>query len=84
MSTYTGILRDDHIEWTASAPPKLPANGVRVQVTLLDDVPVVATQGQQMASALARLATNHAVANIPDPLAWEREIRQDRELPGRD
>jgi hypothetical protein len=83
-TTYTGILRNNQIEWTPPVPPKLPADGVRVQVTLLDAVPNSATQGQQMAAALSRLAANHSVASIDDPLAWERETRQDRELPGRD
>ena len=83
-TTYTGILRDNQIEWTQPAPPKAPAEGLRVQVTLLDAVPNSASQGQQMAAALARLAANHALASIADPLAWERELRQDRELPGRD
>ena len=82
-TTYTGILRDDRIEWTAPAP-KVPAKGVRVQVTLLEGTAPADAQGQQMADALSRLASSHAVADIPDPLAWEREIRQDRELPGRD
>lgn len=82
-ATYAGILRDNHIEWTTPEPPKLPAEGVRVQVTLLDAVPDSKSQGQQMAAALARLAANHAVQSIPDPLAWERELRQDRDLPGR-
>lgn len=82
-ATYTGMLRNNQIEWTPPAPPQLPADGVRVQVTLLDAVPNAVSQGGQMAAALARLAANHADESIVDPLAWERETRMDRELPGR-
>jgi hypothetical protein len=81
--TYTGILRDNSIEWTAPAP-ELPPEGVRVQVTLLEGGPAACDQGQQMAAALGRLAAARALATIADPVAWEREVRQDRELLGRD
>ncbi len=33
---------------------------------------------------LAIIAKGADVSNIPDPLAWQREIRADRPLPGRD
>jgi hypothetical protein len=82
-TTYTGILRDNRIEWTAAAPPELPADGVRVQVTLLDAVPAIG-QGEQMAAALARLAAQDGLSSIGDAAAWQREVRKDRELPGRD
>ena len=36
-----------------------------------------------MADALTRLAEIDAMADISDAAAWEREARQDRELPGR-
>ena len=37
-----------------------------------------------MAQVLEELAAQDTVAEaIPDPAAWQREIRQDRELPGR-
>lgn len=83
-TSYQGILRDNQIEWTQSTPPELPPGGVRVQSTFLDTLPKAATQGQQMAAALARVAAKGALDGIADPAAWEREVRQDRELPGRD
>ena len=82
-TSYTGILRDNHIEWTSPAPI-LPAEGVHVQVTLLEQVPAPPNQGQRMASALACLAANGGVATITDPHVWERETRTDRDLPRRD
>lgn len=37
-----------------------------------------------MAAVLSQLAAAGGIRSIPDPLAWQREIRQDRPLPGRD
>ncbi len=36
-----------------------------------------------MAAALEKLAKAKAFAGI-NPVAWQRDVRQDRELPGRD
>jgi hypothetical protein len=41
-------------------------------------------RGVMMAEALAELARIGAFSEIGDPAEWEREIRRDRPLPGRD
>lgn len=41
-------------------------------------------QGQRMASVLQRMADRNALSHISDPAAWQREIRKDRPLPGRE
>lgn len=41
-------------------------------------------QGQQMAAILQRMADRQALSEISDPVAWQKEIRQDRPLPGRE
>ncbi|HEU4885692.1 MAG TPA: hypothetical protein VFT45_25885, partial [Longimicrobium sp.] len=41
-------------------------------------------QRQIAVAALAELAAAGGIASIPDPAAWEREVRQDRPLPGRE
>jgi hypothetical protein len=56
--------------------------------TLVDEAPVetagvAGKQGAAMAAALTRLAEMNALADIRDAAAWEQEIRQDREWPGR-
>jgi len=43
-----------------------------------------AERGRRMADALRKLAAIDAFAEIEDPAAWEREIRRDRPLPGRE
>jgi len=44
-----------------------------------------AYNGKRMAQALEELAQNVDISQtIPDPVAWQREQRKDRKLPGRD
>ncbi|MFN0123513.1 MAG: hypothetical protein ACKV2V_23670 [Blastocatellia bacterium] len=40
--------------------------------------------GDAMAGILEQLAKRQSLAGIEDPVAWEREVREDRLLPGRD
>jgi hypothetical protein len=85
METYRAILKGNRLEWIESEPTHLDAEQP-VEVTILDtpgDVDAT-TQGQRMAKALERLAASNAFADIKDPVAWQREVRKDRPLPGRD
>lgn len=41
-------------------------------------------QGQLMAAILQRMADRNALSHIADPVAWQKEMRQDRPLPGRE
>ena len=43
-----------------------------------------ASAGGRMAEALEKLAASDAFSEISDPSEWQREIRKDRPLPGRD
>ena len=54
-------------------------------VTILEEEPMQEKngRGQRMAAVLEKLAQAQAFAGI-DPVAWQQDIRQDRELPGRD
>ena len=85
METYRAILKGNRLEWTGSGPTNLDSEQP-VEVTILDtpgDIDAT-TQGERMAKALERLASSNAFADIKDPVAWQREIRKDRPLPGRD
>jgi hypothetical protein len=44
---------------------------------------VAIDQRQALQESLERLAKLRVFADIVDPSAWQREIRQDRSLPGR-
>ena len=39
---------------------------------------------QALQDSLSRLVQLGVFADIPDPLAWQQQIRQDRPLPGRE
>lgn len=41
-------------------------------------------RGRHLAEALRQLQAANPFKDIADPVAWQREIRQDRPLPGRD
>lgn len=85
METYRAILKGNRLEWIESEPTHLDAEQP-VEVTILDTPGEVdaATQGQRMAKALERLAASNALSHIKDPSEWQREIRKDRPLPGRE
>jgi hypothetical protein len=88
LNTYKAILRGNHLEWNEDAPDHLrQEDAVMVYVTILDEPVVLSAviqQGQRMAAALEQLAAINALADLTDPVTWEREIRQDRPLPDRE
>ena len=84
---YRATLKGNCLEWEDDDPPRLiRENAVRVYVTILEEsiLPLEITErGQRMAAALEQLASINALQDVTDPVEWEREIRQDRILPGR-
>jgi hypothetical protein len=83
-TTYKAILKGDRVEWLGDAPDT--NGGVTVQITVIhQETPAErAGRGKAMAEALQRIADSGGIPSIPDPVAWQREIRRDRPLPGRD
>lgn len=81
LKTYKAILRANRLEWSEGIPERLAEDRpVKVSVTILEGD---ARAGEGMAEALEKLARLDAAPAIPDPVAWEREQREDRDLPGR-
>lgn len=83
MQTYRAILKGDRLEWTDSEPADLNPEQP-VEVTILDEQDRLADRRRRMAEALENLAAADAFSEISDPVEWQREIRKDRPLPGRD
>jgi hypothetical protein len=81
--TCEGILQGDHIRWAGDGVPATD-RPLRVHVTVIEDKVEKEKRGQQMADALSKLAESRAFSGIEDPSAWQRDIRRDRPLPGRD
>lgn len=87
MSTITAIL-EPHADGTLHLP--LPAelrhSKVRVQATLDAVAPSVVTEEQRkrdLLEIMARIRTRNPFRGISDPVAWQREAREDVALPGR-
>ncbi len=86
LNTYRATLRGDLLEWEEEVRRNLKDDRpMQVLVTILEGAPIseMKGRGQQMAAVLEKLAQAQAFAGI-DPVAWQRDLRQDRELPGRD
>jgi hypothetical protein len=90
IPTCKAILRGNPLEWRGDIRKHIRADrAVTVYVTLVDELPVetegaAKKQGAAMAAAPARLAETSGLADISDAATWDREARQERELPGRD
>ncbi|MFO8099743.1 MAG: hypothetical protein R6T83_09015 [Salinibacter sp.] len=83
LRTYEGILEGDCVRWAGEDVPATD-RPLRVHITVLEEETVKEKRGQQMADALSKLAESGAFSGVEDPSAWQREVRQDRPLPGRD
>ena len=87
LRTYRATLKGDRVEWSGEEPERaLHDRAVPVYITLLEDTELssdMPSQGQRMADALEKLAAINALAHIDDPVAWQREQRRERPLPGR-
>lgn len=82
-STYRAILKGNRLEWIDSGPVDRDVEQP-VEVTILDEPDEMASRRKRMAEALEKLAASDAFSEIADPVEWQREIRKDRPLPGRD
>ncbi|MDJ0535251.1 MAG: hypothetical protein QNJ70_22650 [Xenococcaceae cyanobacterium MO_207.B15] len=85
MRTFRAVLKGNWLEWQEEVNHCLQSNSsVQVLVTILEEETPLKTKarGQQMAAILDKLAQARAFSGI-EPLVWQREVRQDRQLPGR-
>ena len=81
--TYTGILREQgRIEWDGPVPDKA---GARVVMMLQEGAPAAAPISEH--ARLLQLLTESGrgiETVIPDPVAWQKEMRTSRTQIGRD
>ncbi len=89
MSMITAILEPDadgtlHLPM----PPDAPRGKVKVTATVepvsAGETAARQANWEQAMEALRGLAAQGGIQSIPDPVAWQREIRNDRSLPGRE
>ena len=86
-TTYLATLKDNFLEWQSESPSQLAKNqSFAVSVTILEAHGSLETmdRGWMMATALEKLAMRATNIILQDAAKWERNIREDRSLPGRD
>lgn len=84
MRTYKAILRDNQIEWLEHPPETSGAVQVYIAFPEEQDSEFSSNRGKSMAEVLEELARRDTFAAITDPVAWQRELRAERALPGRE
>jgi len=82
---FEAILKGNLLEW-ANEVPRQGDRPVRVYVTLQEDPSTLSAEfrRQRIVEILEKIAANNVFAEISDPVEWQRDLRQDRPLPGRD
>ena len=81
--TYKAVLHGKRVEWLNGKPEAPQELEVRVK-TPIKRWKSEAERKAVLREALDKLSKSGAFADIEDPVAWQREIRKDRPLPGRD
>jgi hypothetical protein len=84
LQSYEAIYERGRLHWLDEMPDKEP---VRVIVTVVE--PAVREEsktpnGRELAQLLRQMAAAGAAEAFGDPLEWQREVRTDRVLPGRE
>ena len=85
LATYKAKLHGSAIHWIDECPlPVITDQDVDVLITVLSDIHQSVNRGvkhgEQMAQYLEKIAQTGGIAGIADPVAWQRELRQDRPL----
>lgn len=84
MRSYPAVLRGDRLEWTDRAPEATGPLDVVVTVPDLRNALTPEERRRRAAAALAEIAARGGISGIGDAVEWQREIRRDRPLPGRE
>jgi len=88
LSTLKAVVEGDKIHWQEGVENVLPGNRpVEVLVTVLDSPPnglSSAEHGKRRIAALQKLAALNSFSELKDPLKWQQESREERNLPGRE
>jgi hypothetical protein len=86
LQTFRATLRGYLLEWGEEVQHfSKDDRPVQVLVTILEEEAIQEKKGRgrSMADVLEKIAQSQDFSGI-DPIAWQRDMRQDRELPGRD
>jgi len=85
LGKYRATIHGDIISWDGDIPAEVANDGVmEVYVTPVGETANTVPNGQRAMAALERIAEKGGITSIVDPVSWQREIRLDRPLPGRE
>jgi hypothetical protein len=87
LQTYPAILENNHLQWTNEEPePQNSGRPLAVLVTFIDEIAAneLPAKKEALLQVMSRLAARNSLSTISDPVAWQQEIRTDRNLPGRE
>ena len=80
--TYKAVLHGDRVEWLDGKPNSQEL--LEVEITVTDESQITAKERRVKAAAALREIAKMGGTGIKDPVAWQREQRKARPLPGRD
>jgi len=84
-SVYPATLLNGQLHWGAHGAPQVPDGvSVPVEVVIHQPKPKPSDDPRTLGEILAELARLGTFSEIEDPVEWQREIRKDRPLPGRE
>ena len=81
---YKAVLHNDRVEWLDGAPETDGPLPVSIIISEKDTIGSENKEGKSIVELFQALADMGTFADIEDPVAWQREQRKDRPLPGRD
>jgi hypothetical protein len=83
--SYKARVENNTITWPEGKPPELQDGREHdVLVILPENSEEKFRRSQQLANILKNLSKLDPFRDIEDPVEWQREIRKDRPLPGRE
>ena len=80
---YKAVLHGDRVEWLDAAPEAKGPLPVEITVEMGPIGDLTEEEIKPVSHLFQALADMGTFADIEDPVAWQREIRKDRPLPGR-
>lgn len=87
LQTYPATLENNQLHWT-NEEPELQSAGrpLTVLVTIMDEIAAnnLPAKKEKLLQVMSRMAARNSLSIISDPVAWQQEIRTDRNLPGRE
>jgi hypothetical protein len=88
LNTLKAVVHGDRIHWQEAVDDLVhPDRPVEVLVTILpqeDSNVSTEERGRRRVAALQKIAASNAFSEIQDPTEWQRQAREDRDLPGRE